>query len=249
MDEVPSTESRAVGTTHVGLSGWNYPAWRRRFYAGVPQRDWLEHCIRSFSGLEVNATFYRFLKPEVFASWRDLAPPGFTFALKGHRFITHGEKLANTGPLLERMRSTAQPLGDRLAVVLWQLPQSLARDLSRLAEFATLLDTWPVRHAFEFRHQSWFCEDTAAFLSARGYAVCQSEGAEWPMWSAVTTDLVYVRFAIPASGAPLCDLDQWAERARRWRDEGREVHLYFDGDPQGDAPYRALDLMRRVAEP
>ena len=240
-------ESRAAGAAHIGVSGWNYPAWKRRFYAGVPQRDWLGYCARRFTGVEVNATFYRFLKPEAFAAWRELAPPGFAFTLKGHRFITHGEKLVNTGPLLERMRLTSLPLGDRLAAVLWQLPQSLGKDLPRLAGFAELLDAWPVRHAFEFRHHTWFAADIAAFLAARGYAVCQSEGAEWPMWTEVTTDLVYVRFSVPAPGAPPRDLDHWAGLARHWQAEGRQVHLYFDGDSQGEAPYQALDLMRRIA--
>lgn len=250
MAAPPSSQRTSTGAAHVGISGWNYPAWKRRFYAGVSQRDWLAHCARHFSGIEVNATFYRFLRPEAVDLWRKTSPEGFAFALKGHRFITHGERLIDTGPLLRRMRSSVMPLGDRLAVILWQLPQNLPKDLERLAAFGDLLDDWrEVRHVFEFRNASWFDDDTAGFLAERAYAVCQSDGAEWPMWNAVTTDLVYGRFYVLASGAPGRDLGHWAGLARAWRNEGRDVHFYFDGDPQGDAPYQAMELMSRIAGP
>ncbi|MBW7850140.1 MAG: DUF72 domain-containing protein [Rhodospirillales bacterium] len=240
-------QRKTAGTAHVGISGWNYPAWKRRFYAGIPQRDWLAHCMRHFNAIELNATFYRFLRPELVAQWRSLAPAGFAFALKGHRFITHNERLVNTTPLLHRMKAGVAPLGDRLAVVLWQLPQNLPKDLGRLDIFADLLDDWSeVRHAFEFRNPSWFDHDTETLLARRRFAVCLSAGAEWPMWHAVTTDLVYVRLNVLA---PDADLGHWARSAHTWCAEGREVHLYLDGDPQGDAPYQAMELMRRIAGP
>lgn len=232
---------------HIGTSGWNYPLWRSRFYANVPQRGWLAHCIDHLTAIEVNATFFRFINPDVVATWRAAAAPGFVFALKGHRFITHTHRLKDVAPMVQRMRESARPLGTTLAAVLWQLPASLFRDLSLLADFSATLDGWPeARHAIEFRHHSWRDDAVTALMAAKGLAICRAEGAEWPTWSQLTGDLVYVRLYGLVEGAPPRNLDRWAEEVRHWRAAGRQVHLYFDADDTGQAPYDAIGLIARL---
>jgi uncharacterized protein YecE (DUF72 family) len=101
--------------------------------------------------------------------------------------------------------------------------------------------------AIEFRHPSWFDDDVAACLQDRGIAVCQSDSADWPLWDAVTTDLVYVRLhghtVTYASGYSDRELRSWAGRVRRWRRERRDVHVYFDNDAWGYAPRDAVKLI------
>ena len=65
--------------------------------------------------------------------------------------------------------------------------------------------------------------------------MCQSDAADWPLWDAVSTDLVYVRL----HGHEVT----YASKARRWMREGRDVHVYFDNDAYGDAPRNALRLL------
>ena len=89
----------------IGTSGWTYPSWRSGFYAGVPQRRWLAHCAERFTGIEVNATFYRQLKPETVGGWRELTPADFAFAVKGHRFVTHVHRLKDVEEPLQRART------------------------------------------------------------------------------------------------------------------------------------------------
>lgn len=227
---------------HLGLSGWNYPAWRTSFYAGLPQRQWLAHCTRRFTGLEVNATFYRFIRPEVVAEWRDQAPPGFRFACKGHRFITHQQHLDNTGGLLSRLRDSLAPLGAGLATLLWQIPQTLPCDLPRLTRFCDLLRRWQgPRHVFEFRHPSWHRDEVADALDRLDCSICRTESAPWPAWGALTGPLAYVRCLQPHG-----DLDGLVHDVEDWRAEGREVHVYWEGDPAAEAPAQALALMRQV---
>jgi len=71
--------------------------------------------------------------------------------------------------------------------------------------------------------------------------------ADWPLWDAVSTDLVYVRLhgheVTYASNYAEADLRAWARKARRWMREGRDVHVYFDNDAYGDAPRNALRLL------
>jgi uncharacterized protein YecE (DUF72 family) len=46
-----------------------------------------------------------------------------------------------------------------------------------------------------------------------------------------------------ASGYAESELRAWARKLRRWRREGREVHVYFDNDARGEAPRYALRLL------
>jgi uncharacterized protein YecE (DUF72 family) len=235
----------------IGPSGWNYPEWRAGFYAGVPQRRWLAHCAERFSGIEVNATFYRLLAKETFAHWRGATPAGFGFAIKGHRLVTHMHRLANCEDLLQAQRDLATALGDRLEVVLWQLPARFERDLPRLAGFVKALGAWPEpRHAFEFRDRSWFEDAVAQSLAEHGMAVVLSDSPKWPLRRRVTTDLVYVRLhghtALYASRYSERLLAGWAAEIRGWLAEGRTVHAYFDNTGSGHAPANAARLIELV---
>lgn len=233
----------------VGTSGWNYDRWREGFYRGQPRRAWLAICVQHFTGLEINATFYRLQRRATFARWREQTPAGFRFALKANRYLTHNRRLAAPAASIRLERERASALGRRLAVVLWQLPRTLRRDLARLERFARALRRWPgVRHAIEFRHPSWFCDDVAARLRRRRIAICQSDAAGWPRWDAVSTNLVYVRLhgrpVTYASNYAEAALRAWAARVRRWLRQGRSVHVYFDNDAEGHAPRNAARLVQ-----
>jgi uncharacterized protein YecE (DUF72 family) len=108
-----------------------------------------------------------------------------------------------------------------------------------------------VRHAIEFRHESWFDDDVAECLREHDLALCQSDAADWPRWDAVTTDFVYVRLHGHAltygSKYSNAQIDRWASRVKRWLREARDVHLYFDNDAFGHAPRNALRLIDRLA--
>lgn len=233
----------------IGTSGWSYPEWKEGFYAGVPRTRWLEHYAGAFNAVEVNATFYHTLKPSTLVSWRDRTPREFRFCIKASRYITHIQRLGVTEESLARLRAQADALAEKLAVVLWQLPQGLHRDLALFERFARRLDGWhTARHAVEFRHPSWFDDGIAQCLSEHRIAAVQSHAADWPMWEAVTTDLIYVRlhggvrtYESAYSGAAL---RRWSERIGKWLAEGREVHVYFDNTASGHAVHNALALAR-----
>lgn len=235
---------------YIGTSGWNYDSWKERFYAGVPKRDWLAFCAERFTAIEVNATFYRLPTRATFARWRDATPKHFRFAIKGNRYLTHNKKLADPLPAIRLERSRAAALGRKLAAVVWQLPESFPKHLDRLEGFARALRrAWrTARHAVEFRHPSWFDPEVAACLAHYGLANCQSDAADWPLWDAVTTDLVYIRLhgheTTYCSGYSQAQLAAWARKIRRWLRQGREVHVYFDNDALGYAPFDALTLMK-----
>lgn len=243
-----------AGRVFIGTSGWSYRGWKEGFYDGVPRTRWLEHCAEHFTGLEANGTFYRLQSEKTLRTWLERTPDDFVFTAKGHRFVTHNKKLIDADETVVNSRNNMRPLGDRLAVVVWQLPERFSVNLERLAAFAhTLSRRWTgVRHTVEFRHASWFSNGVAELMHAHDLAVCQSDAARWPRWDAVTTDLVYVRLhghtRTYASSYSSGSLDGWAQKIRRWQKEERDVHVYFDNDAEGAAPFDALKLMDRLGE-
>ncbi|MBL6986491.1 MAG: DUF72 domain-containing protein [Methylobacter sp.] len=231
----------------IGTSGWSYQHWQERFYNGVPQKDRLKFYAERFSAVEVNGTFYRLQSRAIFKKWFDETPPDFRFAIKANRYLTHNKKLLNPQPSVLIEKNHAEALGGKLAAVLWQLPALLKKDLPRLHGFIDALQQWSeVRHCIEFRHPSWFDDETAAYLAQAEIAVCLSDAETWPMWDQVTTNLVYIRLhghaRTYASSYSKPELAYWAERIAEWTSQGMEVHVYFDNDAEGVAPFNAMDL-------
>ena len=231
----------------VGTSGWVYAGWREHLYADAPVRRWLEIASRTFDALEINGSFYTQIKPETYAKWLAETPDDFAFTLKGHRFVTHYKRLKDCRESVERLREQSKGLQHKLRCVIWQLPSNFAVNLERLDGFLRDLEAWPeVRHTLELRHKSWFVDEVADRMRERGVAVCMGDAPDFPMWTAVTTDLVYVRLhghtRKYASNYSLPNLKKWAADCERWIDEKREVHIYFDNDAEGHAVRNALTL-------
>jgi uncharacterized protein YecE (DUF72 family) len=240
------------GRILAGTSGWVYKGWRAHLYADAPARRWLEIASRTFASLEINGSFYSQIAPATYERWRSETPPGFRFALKGHRFVTHYKRLRDCDESIIRLRDQASHLGDKLAAVVWQLPSNFTVDVERLAGFLRALRGWPVRHAIELRHRSWFVREVAAELRGAGVAICLSDAPDFPMWREVTADFVYVRLhghtRKYASSYSAASLQRWAADAHAWANEGRDVFVYFDNDAEGHAVRNARSFAQLVGD-
>jgi uncharacterized protein YecE (DUF72 family) len=109
----------------------------------------------------------------------------------------------------------------------------------------------PLRHALEPRHASYDTPEARALLAEHGIAMVVAESAgRWPEMGDGTADFRYVRLhgdtELYASGYSEEALDRWAERCRRWADQGSDVYVYFDNDARGHAPHDAVSLCSRV---
>jgi uncharacterized protein YecE (DUF72 family) len=241
-----------VKPVRVGCSGWNYPHWRERVYPkGLAQRLWLEHYATLFDTVEVNTTFYRLPRKEAVAAWVEATPPGFVFAVKASRFLTHVKRLTDLGEGIGRFYEHIGALvgSPKLGPVLWQLPANFRRDDDRLG--AALEGLPPGRHCFEFRHPSWFVPDVYAALREHGAALVVGDHPERPFQTyELTTDWTFVRFHHGSRGRngnySERELDTWARRLARWR-RRVDVYAYFNNDWEGYAVCNGLRLRSRLA--
>jgi uncharacterized protein YecE (DUF72 family) len=236
----------------IGTSGFSYRHWKGRFYPpDLKQSEWLEYYAGLFDTVELNVTFYRMPREEVFRSWRNRTPEGFAFALKGARMVTHLCRLKDCEESLRLFLKQVALLGDKLGPLLWQLPPFLRRDDTLLARFLHDLTAAPtkglsLRHAFEFRHSSWFAPPVYELLRAHGAALCCAHSGVWPTELEATCPWVYARFHGGKELYGSCysnkELSEWAGRLRLLVESKLPVFAYFNNDAHAHAVANALRL-------
>jgi uncharacterized protein YecE (DUF72 family) len=225
----------------VGCSGWAYPHWRERFYPkGLPQRQWLAYYAEHFDTVEINNTFYRLPSPSAVEGWVEQSPPGFVFAVKASRYLTHVKRLKTLDPYVQRFFEPLDALvrSEKFGPLLWQFPANFHRNDERLSSALRALP--PGRHAFEFRHESWFTDEVYEILREHGAAlVIGDESSRWVSSPHVrTTDWTYIRLHHGTRGRhgnySRSEIETWARRISQWRRE-TEIYLYFNNDWEGYA--------------
>jgi uncharacterized protein YecE (DUF72 family) len=242
-----------VKAVRIGCSGWNYGHWRERVYPGaLPPHRWLEHYATLFDTVEVNNTFYRLPSRDAVAAWVEQTPPGFLFAVKASRFLTHMKRLTDMGRGVERFYERIGPLvrSPKLGPVLWQLPENFHRDDERLAGALERLPSG--RHCFEFRHPSWFVPEVYDLLREHGVALVIGDHPERPFQThELTADWTFIRFHHGSRGRngnySERELETWQRRIDGWR-QRMEVFAYFINDWQGYAVRNGLWLKERLSD-
>ena len=235
----------------IGCSGWNYAHWREVVYPkGCPQSRWLEHYATLFDTVEVNNTFYRLPKRDSVARWVEQSPDGFLLAVKASRYLTHIRRLTDLGGGVDRFYERIEPLvrSSKMGPVLWQLPATFQRDDDRLDSVLAALP--PGRHAFEFRHASWFVSEVYELLRAHDAALVIGDHPERPFQAhELTADWTFIRFHYGHRGRngnySERELEEWAGRIEAWR-RTADVYAYFNNDWLGYAVKNGLWLKKRL---
>jgi len=237
----------------IGTSGWHYDHWVGRFYPEKLRKDrWLEHYAQHFDTVEINSTFYHLPREQTMVNWHDRVPAGFRFAVKASRYITHVEKLRDASDEVGRFLDLACRLGECLGPILYQLPPSLHKDLSRLDEFIASVPA-PDRSVFEFRHASWYEQDVFDLLNAHGAALCIHDMGEKAPPRLATGGMVYIRLhgtsGRYAGHYPDSVLHDWAGWMVSQISTARAIYVYFNNDVDGHAISNARTLRRIMGLP
>jgi uncharacterized protein YecE (DUF72 family) len=241
-------EPPGIGTAAlIGTSGWSYDHWTPELYPPLlPPARLLARYTEEFATVELNASFYRWPRPEAFRSWRERLPAGFRMSVKAPRGLSHARRLRDPQPWLERIAAGWTELGEKAAVLLVQLGPGHERDDATLEEFlAAVPAAIPV--TLEFRHPSWHVEEVFAILERRGAAYCVMSGARLPCILRVTAPFAYVRLHGPGGqlyGGSYSDPDLrwWADRVREWAGLGCGTLAYFNNDGEANAVRNARTL-------
>ncbi len=230
----------------VGTSGYSYKEWKGSFYPqDMGAKDMLAYYATQLPAVEINNTFYRLPRASVLETWADSVPEDFRFSIKASRRITHMKRLKDAGEETGYLLRTVGTLGDRLGVILFQLPPFLKKDLPRLEEFTRLL-TDGTRAVFEFRHPSWFTDDVLKCLRERGCALCTAETDDGPQPELVpTASFGYLR--LRRAHYSTAELTAWAKKiqAQPWQ----EAYVFFKHEDEGAGPALAGQFLEAAGRP
>ena len=233
----------------IGTSGWSYKSWRGPFFPNeVMVKHHLQFYATLFDSAELNGVFYRTPTLAAVRGWRDNTPDDFVFAWKASKFITHWKRLSDKSRnSLALIDQRLKILGPKAGPVLFQLPPQFAANPDRLDRFMKLVPKrWRV--SFEFRHDSWYCNEVFKLLRKHDVALCISDHADAPAPWQVTAPFVYVRGHGPTGRYKghysKKTLRAWARKIRAWKRGRKDVYVYFDNDQKSAAPADALKLAR-----
>lgn len=220
---------------YAGTSGYSFREWVGRFYPEKTKaKDYLSYYGSQLNSVEINHTFRRFPRAEVSDAWARATPESFRFAIKMHQSVTHRYRLREVGRSVNDFLAELKPLGERLGVVLFQLPPFFKIDLERLERFLSEL---PGAHRFaiEFRHPSWEDPTVHERLRGAGVALCAAEVEIEATEIRSTAPFAYLRLRRPPPYDP--------EETRRVREllnqvagEVEDIYLYAKHDDEGLAP-------------
>ena len=251
MYRTRSTDASAV---RIGLAGWSEAASRhgKLLPAAEEGASGLRRYAGAFDFVEINSSFYRQVRPATYEKWAAEVPDGFSFSVKMHRLITHYTRLKNVD-LLEDFFRSAAGLGNKLGVVLVQLPPTLVFDAG-LADrfFAALRKFYRGCTVCEPRHASWLEPGAQKLLAQYGIGPVLTEipaAGEDPLRGAKKEIPLYVRL----HGTPRKYYSSYnAEDLGRlagflMKNGGQRRFVVFDNTASSAGVRNALELQRMVA--
>lgn len=235
----------------IGTAGWSLASRHAGHFSGTGSA--LERYASRFNGVEINSSFYRAHRADTWRRWSESVPPGFRFAVKLPRAISHERRLVDCGAQCDTFLAEVEALGAKLAVLLLQLPPRLAFDPDLVRAFLEpLARKAPARLACEPRHPSWFEDDADRLLESLGVPRVAADPAVVPQAALPggRRELAYWRL----HGSPNMyrssyegeRLDGYARLIRAELSQGREAWCMFDNTLSAFATVNAIDLMGRL---
>jgi uncharacterized protein YecE (DUF72 family) len=215
----------------------------------------LQRYARILPAVEINSSFYRPHQPATYARWAASVPPGFRFAVKMPREITHARRLVGTEELLGRFLEEAGALERRLGPLLVQLPPSLGFDPVIAGTFFDLLRArFDGQVVCEPRHPTWFSDAVDQVLAGFRIARVAADPARVPRaaeprgWAGIIYRRLHGSPRMYYSAYAPAYLAGIARQIHETAVPDQDSWCIFDNTALGEAMPNALALMRHVNE-
>jgi uncharacterized protein YecE (DUF72 family) len=226
----------------IGTSGYSYPEWKGSFYPEkISQKQMFAYYAERLATTEINHTFRAMPTAQVISGWAAAAPEGFRYSLKAPQQITHHKRLVGAEEPLQELLAGARLLGDKLGVILFQLPPNLKKDTGKLGDFLALLPVG-IRAAFEFRDASWHDDAVFELLQRRNAALCIADSENLATPVVATADFGY--FRLRDEGYKKADIARWSKAIATSAAAWKETFVYFKHEGEGKGPTFAAMLKK-----
>jgi uncharacterized protein YecE (DUF72 family) len=254
------------GQVYLGTQGFSFDDWVGPFYpAGTSKTVYLEQYAERLPAVEIDSTFYGVPRATTVQKWKERTPPGFRFAAKFPKLITHEKKLDRALGDAEAFIGIMQTLGDKLAVLVLQFAYDFTPDLrDRLDSFLAALPGGS-RYAVEVRNREWLNPGFREMLSRHNVALVLQDLHYMPKLDWITTDFTVIRWLGRRKDIARFDeiqidrskeLEEWSQKVRRFLADGVNVYGFFNNHFSGHSPESVrqfaamlgVDLVEKVQE-
>jgi uncharacterized protein YecE (DUF72 family) len=251
---------------YLGTQGFSFDDWVGPFYpAGTSKTAYLQQYAERLPAVEIDSTFYGLPRATTVQRWRERTPPGFRFAAKFPKLITHEKKLDRALGDAEAFIGTMQALGDKLAVLVLQFAYDFTPDLQdRLEAFLAALPGG-TRYAVEVRNRGWLKPEFGEMLSQHNAALVLQDLHYMPKLDWITADFTVIRWLGRRKDIARFDkiqidrtqeLKEWAVKVSRFLADGVTVFGFFNNHYAGHSPESVrqfaailgVDLMDNIQE-
>ena len=234
------------GKVYLGTQGFSFDDWVGPFYpAGTSKTAYLEQYAERLPAVEIDSTFYGVPRATTVQKWRERTPPGFRFAAKFPKLITHEKKLNRALGDAEAFIGTMQVLGNKLAVLILQFAYDFTPDLrDRLDSFlAALPEGTP--YAVEVRNRGWLKTEFREMLSRHNIALVLQDLHTMPRLDWITADFTVIRWLGRRKDIARFDeiqidrsqeMEEWAVKVSRFLADGVNVYGFFNNHFAGHSP-------------
>lgn len=235
----------------IGTAGWSIPRASALRFASAGTH--LQRYAAELRCAEINSSCYRPHAPGTYARWRDSTPPGFRFAVKMPRTITHELKLRDAREPLVAFLAQTEGLAEKRGPILVQLPPSLAFDVPLATSFLKLVrEVYDGQVVCEPRHATWFSPAADALLKRHRISRVAADPPRAPeaMTPGGWPEVAY--FRLHGSPRPYWSkydppfIDALATAVRNLS-AAKEVWCIFDNTASGAALENAWELRELVA--
>jgi uncharacterized protein YecE (DUF72 family) len=236
----------------VGCAGWTLSRAEQAFFPA--EGSHLARYAARFPVVEINSSFHRPHRRTTWERWGREVPAGFRFAVKLPRQISHDLRLVEAEGALHAFLDAAEGLGERLGVLLLQLPPSFAFDPGVVEPFLRLLRSrMEVPVACEPRHPEWFTAAAEGLLERFRVARVAADPAPVPAaalpggWRGLEYHRLHGSPRMYYSSYPPAALRTRAEMLEQAAAAGRDAWCIFDNTAGGAAVGDALALQAELA--
>ena len=221
---------------YLGCAKWGRQEWVGKIYPPkTKEKDFLDHYVKHYNCIELNATHYKLYGPAGIAKWAAKANGrDFRFCPKMYNAITHRGSLKTKAFLTNEFLRGAIAFGNHLGPIFVQVSDVFSP--KRKDELLGYLRNLPVDLQFfvEVRHPEWFSNtkikrelfDTLHELNM-GAVITDTAGRRDCCHMELTIPKAFIRYvgnSLHKTDFARCDA--WVKRIRNWLQNGIE-ELYF----------------------
>jgi uncharacterized protein YecE (DUF72 family) len=221
---------------YLGCAKWGRPEWLGKIYPPkTKEKDFLQHYVKHYNSIELNATHYKVYGPAGIAKWAAQAKGmDFKFCPKMYQGVTHRGSLKGKDFITTEFLRGIVAFEENLGPCFVQVSDAFSPN--RRQELFDFLASLPTDMQFfmEVRHPGWFTNgdiqkelfETLHQLNV-GAVITDTAGRRDCAHMQITMPKTFIRYVGNSLHATdYTRIDAWIERMAYWLKKGMQ-ELYF----------------------